>query len=77
MNESTAATDLGVGLAMVFGALSLLAALGATGAAYAIAVQEDQLLQTLSGVGVGLAMVFGGLAVAALHVYGGDRGRNR
>lgn len=69
MSESTTATDLGIGLAIVFGALALLGALATAGAGYAAALHDDHTLQLLSGVGIGLTLLFGGLAVAAMHVY--------
>lgn len=74
MTETARGTDLGVGLALAFGLLSIVAALATTATAYISAIDHSAYFQTLSGVSVALALVFGGLAVTALHVYGSDSG---
>jgi len=70
MTSATTATDLGFGLAIAFGALSILAALGTTATSYVYALNGAHAMQTLSGVSVALAIVFGAVAIAAMHVYG-------
>lgn len=69
MAETRRKTDMGVGLALAFGALAGIAALATTGTGYLYALAEDHTMQVASGVGVALAFVFGGLAIAALHAY--------
>lgn len=76
MADLGAGTDLGFGLAVVFGTLAVLGAAATTTTSYLAAVGGNHETQLLSGVAVGLAMLFGGLAIAALHVYG-ERGRKR
>ncbi len=70
MTAARTATDLGFGLAIAFGALSILAALGSTATSYSYAMAGSHLMQLLSGVTVGLAVLFGALAIAALHLFG-------
>lgn len=70
MSAHGSGTDMGFGLAVVFGALSVLGALAATATSYLALVDGSYEMQLFSGVGIGLAMLFAGLAVAALHLYG-------
>lgn len=70
MTSARTATDIGFGLAIAFGALSVLAALATTATGYVYALEGDHAMQILSGVSVGLAVLFGGVAIAAMHVYG-------
>lgn len=70
MTETHAPTDLGVGLAMGFGALAVLGALATGGTSYVYALQEDHTMQIFSGVALAVTFVFGGLAIAALHTFG-------
>jgi hypothetical protein len=70
MTADTTATDVGFGLAIAFGALAILAALGSTATSYRYAIDGSSFMQLLSGVTVGLAVLFGALAIAALHLYG-------
>ena len=62
MTETATGSDLGIGLAMAFGALGLV------GAAVMYLAAETQ---EIAAGGFALAVLAGGLAVAALHVYGG------
>lgn len=70
MAESPAATDMGIGLGIAFGALAILAALAAAATSYEYAFGGDHLMQLLSGVAIAVAMALGGLAIAATHRYG-------
>lgn len=70
MAEFGAGTDVGFGLAIVFGTLATLGALATTATSYLATVDGSHEMQLLSGVSVGLAILLGCLAVAALHVYG-------
>ena len=70
MTESKSATDMGVGLAMVFGALAVVAALATAATAFLYAVDGAHVMQTASGAAVAAAMLFAGLSVAALHRFG-------
>lgn len=70
MTESHAETDLGVGLAIAFGALAVIGALGTTATSYLYVLEADHGIQVLSGVAFALSVLFAGLAVTALHVYG-------
>jgi len=54
-------SDMGIGLAMAFGALAI------AGAAVMYLAVETQLL---AATGFGVALLTGALAVGALHVYG-------
>lgn len=60
MTETAAASDMGIGLAMLFG---LLAVLGAV--TMFVAAEE----QSIAAGGFALAIVAGSLSVAALHFY--------
>lgn len=68
--SATKSSDMGVGLALLFGALAVLGALASTATSYLYAVAGDHLMQTASGVAIGIAMLFAGLTIAALHRYG-------
>jgi hypothetical protein len=61
MSETAGPSDMGIGLAMLFGVLAVVAA-----AAMAVTV-ENQVVSAWSFAG---AVVAGSLAVAALHIYG-------
>jgi len=61
MSETAGQSDMGIGLAMLFGVLAVVAA-----AAMAVTV-ETQIVAAWSFAG---AVVAGTLAVAALHIYG-------
>ncbi|MFC7155320.1 hypothetical protein ACFQPA_07610 [Halomarina halobia] len=62
MTETASATDMELGLALVFGLIGL----GGAVVMYAAAVGENQVL---SAWGFAAAMLAGALAIAALHVY--------
>jgi len=62
MTETASSSDLGVGLAMAFGALALVGA-----AVMYLAAEAQQ----LAAGGFAVAVLAGGLAITALHVYGG------
>jgi hypothetical protein len=62
MSETVGQSDMGIGLAMLFGVLAVVAA-----AAMAVTV-ETQVVAAWSFAG---AVVAGTLSVAALHLYGG------
>ncbi len=70
MTDTSQGSDLGIGLAIAFGALAVLGALASTASSYLASMDHNALMQTVSGVSVGLAMLFGSLAVAVLHIYG-------
>ncbi|MHB9286281.1 hypothetical protein ACKVMT_04485 [Halobacteriales archaeon Cl-PHB] len=70
MSERTQQSDLGIGLAVAFGALAVLGALATTASSYISSMNHSALMQTVSGVSVGLAMLFGAIAIAVLHIYG-------
>ncbi|PSP96991.1 hypothetical protein BRC89_12770 [Halobacteriales archaeon QS_4_70_19] len=61
--ESTATSDMSVGLSVLFGAFGVIAAL----AMLLTAIGHDQLG---SGIAFAVAMIAGSLAVAAVHLYG-------
>ena len=61
MTETASASDMGIGLSMLFGAVGVLGA----GVMYLAADQ-----QTIAAGGFALAMLAGALAIGALHVYG-------
>jgi len=69
MAEQATPTDMGIGLALLLGAVAIIGALVSTGAAYLYALDEQGTLLVISGLGIGLAMLAGGLAVAAMHVF--------
>jgi len=62
-------SDMGTGMAFVFGLIALLAALVTTVASFVDATGGGE-LQVVSGLGIAVAMLAGGLAVAALHIWG-------
>jgi len=70
MSETRTTTDMGLGLALIFGALAVFGALASTATSYRYAVAGEHLMQTASGVAIGLSMLFAALAIAALHRYG-------
>jgi hypothetical protein len=70
MAEQAQATDMGTGLAFVFGVIALLGALASTVASYQYSLNEGGGLLLISGIGIAVAMLAGGLAVAALHAFG-------
>lgn len=70
MSESRTSTDMGFGLALVFGALAVVAALLTTATSFLYAMEGEHFMQTASGVAVAAAMVFAGLAIVALHRFG-------
>jgi hypothetical protein len=61
--ESTATSDMSVGLSVTFGVLGLAAALGM----FVTAINNDLLG---SGIAFAVAMTAGAMAVAAVHIYG-------
>jgi hypothetical protein len=63
MTETATGSDMGVGLAMLFGAIALAGA----GMMYLAADAQE-----IAAGGFAVAVLAGGLAVAALHVYGSD-----
>lgn len=69
MAATQSGEDMGTGLSMAFGALSVIAALASTATAYLYAMGGDHTMQTASGLSIAAAMLFGGLAVAVLHRY--------
>lgn len=69
MSHSQATTDMGVGLAAVFGVLALVGALAMAGTAYLAVLNGVYAFQLLSGVALAVTLVFGALAIAALHRY--------
>lgn len=60
MAETASASDMGIGLSILFGALAVL------GAVTMYLAADDQVV---AAGGFGLAVLAGSLAVAALHVY--------
>lgn len=70
MTETTQSSDLSTGLGMLFGLVSVLAAVGVALTAYLAAVAaEGETMQLLSGVALTIAFVAGGIAIAAIHIY--------
>lgn len=61
MSETVGHSDVGIGLALAFGLVAVLAAV-----AMAVTVHD----QVVAGWSFAVAMVAGSLAVAALHVFG-------
>jgi hypothetical protein len=70
MAESPAATDMGTGVAMAFGALAVIAALATAATSTLYAIDGAHVMQTASGAAVASSMLFAALAVVALHRYG-------
>ena len=68
MAEYAGRSDMGVGLAFVFGGIAVLAALVTTVTSYMDAVGGSD-MQVVAGLGMAVAMLAGGLAVAAIHIY--------
>ena len=68
--SETASSEIGFGLALIFGALAVLGALASTATSYLYAMAGDHLMQTASGVAIAASMLFAGLTIAALHRYG-------
>ncbi|WP_159900557.1 DUF7525 family protein [Salinirussus salinus] len=68
MAELAGRSDMGTGLAFVFGTIAVLAALVTTVSSYMDAVGGSD-MQLVAGLGMAVAMLAGGLAIAALHVY--------
>ncbi|MUV88920.1 hypothetical protein GJ629_02600 [Halapricum sp. CBA1109] len=60
MAETATASDMGIGLSMLFGALAIV------GAGIMYVAAEDQIV---AAGGFGLAVLAGSLSIAALHVY--------
>jgi hypothetical protein len=70
MAETTAGSDMRIGLGLVLGFLALLAALAMAGTAYVAVLEEEaETMQLLSGVALAVALLAGGVAVAAIHIY--------
>jgi len=65
----TAESDLGLGVGMLFGFVTGIAAIAMAWAAYASEVQESDTLQLVSGVALTVALLAGGVAVAAVHLF--------
>lgn len=70
MSDTRSATDMGVGLALAFGALAVVASLLAAATSYVVALEGDHAMQVASGLAIATAMLFAGLAVTALHRFG-------
>jgi hypothetical protein len=68
MAES-AESDLELGVSMLFGFVTVVAAIATAWAAYASEVQESDTLQLVSGVALTVALLAGGVAVAAVHLF--------
>lgn len=69
MAGTAQATDTGIGLAFLFGAVALLAALATLGTSYLSVLNDDGWLQVLSGLSLAVALLAAGIAVAALHAF--------
>jgi hydrogenase/urease accessory protein HupE len=70
MAETTAGSEMKVGLGLLLGFVALLAALAMAGTAYVAVLEEEaETMQLLSGVALAVALVAGGIAVAAIHIY--------
>jgi len=70
MAETTSESDMSIGLGLLFGFVTLLAALATAGTAYMAALAEDgETMQLLSGVSLAAAFVAAGIAIAAIHLY--------
>jgi hypothetical protein len=65
----TAESDLELGVSMLFGFVTVVAAIVTAWAAYASEVQESDTLQLVSGVALTVALLAGGVAVAAVHLF--------
>jgi hypothetical protein len=65
----TAESDLELGVSMLFGFITILAAIVMAWAAYASQIQESDTLQLVSGVAFTVALLAGGVAVAAVHLF--------
>jgi len=65
----TAESDLELGVSMLFGFITILAAIVTAWAAYASKIQESDTLQLVSGVAFTVALLAGGVAVAAVHLF--------
>jgi hypothetical protein len=68
--SETPSSEMGFGLALLFGALAVLGALASTATSYLYAMAGDHLMQTASGVTIALSLLFGSLTIAVLHRYG-------
>ncbi|MFT4880107.1 MAG: hypothetical protein ACI9CA_000635 [Natronomonas sp.] len=69
MAEQAGRSDMGTGLAFVFGVIAVLGALVTTVTSYMDAVSGSD-MQVVAGLGMAVAMLAGGLAVAVIHAYG-------
>lgn len=65
----TAQSDLELGVSLLFGLLTVVAAIAMAWAAYAAEVQESDSLQLVSGIALTVALLGGGVAVAAVHLF--------
>ncbi|MEF8907818.1 MAG: hypothetical protein V5A13_08145 [Haloarculaceae archaeon] len=68
MAEHAGRSDMGTGLAFVFGAIAVLGALVTTVTSYIDATGGGD-MQLAAGLGMAVAMLAGGLAIAAIHAY--------
>lgn len=70
MTETTAESDMSVGMGLLFGFVALFAAIATGGTAYVAMLSENaDLMQLFSGIALAVAIVAGGLTIVAIHVY--------
>jgi hypothetical protein len=69
MTETGRASDLGLGLAITFGVVAVLAALATAATSYVSVINDDAGLQTIGGLAFAAALLAAGLSVAAVHLF--------
>jgi hypothetical protein len=60
-------SDLQLGLGLLFGFVSILAAIGMAGTAFRAEFQGSEEMQMLSGVALAIALLAAGIAIVAIH----------
>ena len=70
MAETTSQSDMSIGLGLLFGFVTLLAAIATAGTAYMAALaDEGETMQLLSGVSLAVALLAAGIGIAVIHLY--------
>lgn len=65
----TAQSDLERGVSLLFGFVTLVAAIAMAWAAWSAEIQESDSMQLISGIALTVALLAGGVAVAAVHLF--------
>jgi len=70
MAEATSESDMGIGLGLLLGFVTLLATVAMAGTAYTATLEEEaDTMQLLSGVSLTVALLAAGIGIAAIHLY--------